>query len=870
TMNVYVNGALKKTVTLDIPDGATINRATISFFSKSVGAFGTDADGKANGPWRTREAIAASGKIGDFKIYQGALSASEVTDEYYGGINRYTEGSGTPVLQNITGYTFSNSTVTYDGANHMINVAAGSNATSGVTTTYTCNGASFSGAAQPGTYNVTATLKKSGYKDLTLSATLTINKATIKGYTFADSTVTYDGNSHMINVAAGSNATQGVTTTYKVNGASFTGAKDVGTYPVTATIKKTGYNDLTLNATLTIEEIPAPYHDGDVLVDLDMSTYVKDTETDPKTVSTSIGGIANSGTLNSSTVVKMSSKAGMWNALSLTKEAFQNAEGGETSYLHRTINDPACNDRNFYTLIEEKTLEEGANTISFWAKYVPENRSGCYYTLLDYNVTYDGEADPEHLFSLGQEMTTTGKFTLTGRWSPVYADITDEAAGKWAHYVITNPEYENGSKTMKVYVNGVLRGSKVVTQPSGNVTAVKIAFAGEQGPTNIIYWPTDFSLGDVRVTGGVMSDSEIAAEYSGSKNKYLKPIAGYTFSDETVTYDAKNHMINVAADSDATQDVTTTYTVDGEAFSGAKEIGTYPITATIKKPGYSDLTLDATLTIEKVQAPYNDGDVVMDLDMSTYVEDTETDPLEATESIGSITNSGVLDSSTVVKMSSKAGMWNALSLTKETFQNAEGGLTSYLHRTINDPACNDRNFYTLIEEKALEEGANTISFWAKYVPENRSGCYYTLLDYNVTYDDDGEENPEHLFYLGQEMTTTGKFNLTGRWSPVYADITDEAAGKWAHYVITNPEYVDDTKTMKIYVNGELKGSKVVTRPTGNVTSVKLAFAGEQSPKDIIFWPTEFSLGNVRVVGGIMSDSEIAAEYYESVNRYTES
>ncbi|MBR6529135.1 MAG: hypothetical protein IKT62_03770, partial [Firmicutes bacterium] len=371
----------------------------------------------------------------------------------------------------------------------------------------------------------------------------------------------------------------------------------------------TSYQSPSVVSTDTEHPAPAvtiePY-DGDVLIDLDMSTYVKDTTTDPKTVATSIGSITNNGTLASSTVVKMSSLSGGPSGLSLSKQTFSNAMGSTTSYLKRTINYVACYDNNVYSTVENAAMEKGANTISFWANYVPVNQAGCSYNFLDYNVTYDGETDSMHLFSLGQGATTEGKFALTGRWNPTYADITDEAAGEWAHYVITNPAYSsNNRKVMKIYINGKYVYSKMVVKPSGNVTSAKIAFGGETTPTNqYLFWSTNISLGDVKVYDGELTANEVLSEYTLSKDKYivstsqLPNITGYTFSDSTVTYDGQKHMINVSATANATEGATVTYTCNGQAFTGATEIGTYTVTATISKSGYNDLVLTAKLMIK--------------------------------------------------------------------------------------------------------------------------------------------------------------------------------------------------------------------------------------------------------------------------------
>ena len=67
-----------------------------------------------------------------------------------------------------------------------------------------------------------------------------------EGLSFADQNVVYDGAKHSLSV---SNLPEGANVTY--SGQDYVNA---GTYPITAVVKKTGYVDKTLKATLTIAE----------------------------------------------------------------------------------------------------------------------------------------------------------------------------------------------------------------------------------------------------------------------------------------------------------------------------------------------------------------------------------------------------------------------------------------------------------------------------------------------------------------------------------------------------------------------------------------------------------------------------------------
>ncbi|MBO4897675.1 MAG: hypothetical protein J5590_05200, partial [Clostridia bacterium] len=159
TMDLYINGVLKKSVTLNIPDDATINHVTSTFFGKS------DAN---NEYWRANYNNLASGKLGGVGVYTGAITAQNVAQIYSDELPYFTE------LSDIEGYTANDVTVQYDGESHNIQVVAAQGATEGVNIAYTCGGEAFAGATEPGTYNVTATITKEGYNDLELTATLKI------------------------------------------------------------------------------------------------------------------------------------------------------------------------------------------------------------------------------------------------------------------------------------------------------------------------------------------------------------------------------------------------------------------------------------------------------------------------------------------------------------------------------------------------------------------------------------------------------------------------------------------------------------------------------------------------------------------------
>ena len=352
----------------------------------------------------------------------------------------------------------------------------------------------------------------------------------IVGYSFKDATVNYDGESHNITVTVASGATEGVDIAYTCNGAAFAGATEPGTYYITATITKDGYQSLDLKAILKIKNEAVQPEFGDLLIDLDFSTYVKDTSsTDPNTVAGSVGSVTNNGLLSDSTVLKFRPNHNRWSGDDLVLEEMENALDSSTPYLHKTVTLDYCTDGNRFATIIEEGLEENVNTISFWANYVPVNKIGAQWNILDYSAQY-GDASTV-LFSLNQAGTTENKFILVGRGeTPVYGDITNIGASKWAHYVVTNPEYTYNNSTgqyekvMSVYVNGVFKGSKTVVKPDGTLSTAKLAFGGEAvNPGAGKNWPTNISFGGVKVYSGVLSASDIKEKYKEESPLFSDP-----------------------------------------------------------------------------------------------------------------------------------------------------------------------------------------------------------------------------------------------------------------------------------------------------------------------------------------------------------
>lgn len=138
----------------------------------------------------------------------------------------------------FTGIAFKDLTVDYDGGAKEI---VCENVPDFATVTYKDNT-----GTDVGEYKATATVSAANYKDLVLQATLTIAPVELKGVIFNDQTVPYDGYTHTLTCK---NLPEGAMVKYESNS-----GKDVGTYQAKAVITSKNYKELTLTATLTINE----------------------------------------------------------------------------------------------------------------------------------------------------------------------------------------------------------------------------------------------------------------------------------------------------------------------------------------------------------------------------------------------------------------------------------------------------------------------------------------------------------------------------------------------------------------------------------------------------------------------------------------
>lgn len=191
--------------------------------------------------------------LGLFLSACGEPATSSANSSRLSTITQKESGDDTSETKKLefAGVTFSNASFTYDGNPHILPEVSG--APEGTSITYTGR-ESYTDA---GSYTATAKLVKEGYRDTTLSATLTILQATMpSGYTFESKIVTYDGKDHFNDIQLvgvlpeGSNTD---VTAKNAQGEVVTSAMEVGTYSYTCVITNKNYQTVTLTAALTIK-----------------------------------------------------------------------------------------------------------------------------------------------------------------------------------------------------------------------------------------------------------------------------------------------------------------------------------------------------------------------------------------------------------------------------------------------------------------------------------------------------------------------------------------------------------------------------------------------------------------------------------------
>ncbi len=486
-------------------------------------------------------------------------------------------------LENFTGLKLEPKTVTYDGTVKALSLSGISEEllnSSTVSYTYTLNGKAVEAedVVSDGEYTVTATISKEGYKTKTLTATLTIEKASFVGLTLEPKTVTYDGNAHSITIKG--DMPQGTTVdySYELNGVLVTEAKNVGRYDVTATVSKAGYETVTKKATLVINtaQLTGLIFDGGEF------------EYDGTARTLEIRNVPNGAQVN----------------YEIKKDGIKVTEAIDagTYTVTATVSMP-----NYF----ESTL-----TATLLIKLKEFD-----VTLSDKAFDYDGTVKAI-IISGDLPSGATVIYTYKKDGTTIEAKNVKGVGEYMVTAVISAKNYAQKTLTATLTINtnteifdGVIFENKTVTY-DGKYHTVEATNLPDGTTTEYVY----------KKDGVVVTRAKDAGEYSVSVNlvkdgvtKTLAKVltiekatlSGFELLNSTRVYSGQENKTEVIGDLDG---ATVEYKYDGVLTSGKTDVGVYDVTATVKKPNYNDLILTATLTITKAQFDAVFADTAYDYD----------------------------------------------------------------------------------------------------------------------------------------------------------------------------------------------------------------------------------------------------------------
>ena len=491
-------------------------------------------------------------------VYEGngKINAGEytVTAKFYYNDEFLTSKSATLVIKkatlNMSGVSFGDKTVTYDGTEHSI--ALTGTLPAGVSVKYDGNG-----KVNAGNYTVTAHFEYNtqNYEAISdMSAILTIKKATLNmsGVSFGDKTVTYDGTEHSI--ALMGTLPAGVSVKYDGNG-----KVNAGNYTVTAHFEYNTQNYEAISdmsAILTIKKAT-----------LDISAFSFSDKT--VTYDGTEHFITLTGTLPYGVSVNYDGN-GKVNAGNYTVTAH---------FEYNTQNYEAISDMSAMLTIKKATYDMSG--VSFLDKTVTYSRD-------EYGISITGELPNGVTVSYeGNGKSAVGTYTVVASFvgdSANYELIPDMSA-----ILTIEPFLVSGLSfnDQTFYYDGEEKSIFI----TGTVpTDVKVIYEGN-GKTNagsyvvtVRFEPEHENYGEFPILSATMTI-----------NKATYDMSGVNFSDKTVTYDGIMHSIECVGALPA--GVTVSYVGNGKI-----DVGTYTVVASFvgDSANYELIPdMSATLTIER-------------------------------------------------------------------------------------------------------------------------------------------------------------------------------------------------------------------------------------------------------------------------------
>ncbi len=450
--------------------------------------------------------------------------------------------------EEITGVTFEDLTVTYNGTEYEIKITGEENLPEGVTVQYTNNK-----GTNADTYNAVAILSGEGYVTKTLRATLTIEKADIdlSEIAFEGATFTYDGTEKKIEISGIENLPEGVTVQYTNNKGT-----NADTYNATVTFKSNNYNEATLTATLVIEK--ATFTD----ISFDNATFTYDGNEKELTL-TGIENLPEGATVqytdNKATeignyVAKVKVSAPNYNDFTASASLIINAE----VVPDKEITGVTFEGATFTYDGTEKEIKISGT--------LPE---GVTVQYTDSKGTDVGVYNAVAILSGEGYVTKTLRATLTIE----KADI-DLSEVTFEDLTVT---YDGTEKEIKITGEENL--------PEG----VTVQYTNNKGTNADTYNAT------VTIKGNNYNDATLTATLVIEKATFT----GITFTGATYTYDGTEKSIVISGQLPAGSTIAYSGETDTDFGNVAIGAGEYAVVVVITNPNYETFTAGARLTVEK-------------------------------------------------------------------------------------------------------------------------------------------------------------------------------------------------------------------------------------------------------------------------------
>ncbi|MBR2349383.1 MAG: hypothetical protein IKA77_02035 [Clostridia bacterium] len=543
------------------------NQVRTVYASVQVGATSAD-DGKAYGTVSVNISGNTASEVGDYQAVVSSLNdnnyvlSGETTKDYH--ITKAT----------ITNITFADNNVTFNGDVITMNVS-GVKTQYGEEVTVNYHGAvqsdygrseviGLNQARNAGIYSFTATIAESkNYNALTLTATLTINKATITGVSLQDVETTFDSTDKSVALSDNfkyGNDTDVLVPSYTISGKKADGTvvasqegnsqKDAGVYTVVITIDdgyvdngvlvNANYEDFTLRVKLTIKQAEMTFTTKTVSGG---GTYVYDTTEQVAEIT-----LVNASGAN---------KTQYGDDLTVSYSGGQNGTNGSTDKGTYTVRITVDAGNNYVSFEESAIVVINAKPITVnWVEstyvYTGDNQTSSISATLTYGATLD---DDNKVYDADKDKVVL-TYSVLGKETNNNGDVQFLNAGKYQVSVVTNNQ-------------------------NYTITSASTEYEMQKATIDWLY-----------------------------------------FNGYSISYDAKTHYVGISETAGAQErnpvdsiqllrndlaDVTYHYNVTGaddaytDTFNGAKYANVYYVMATVTERGsldnYNELTLKTTLTI---------------------------------------------------------------------------------------------------------------------------------------------------------------------------------------------------------------------------------------------------------------------------------